>query len=722
MSNLQRINSMRYRWMILILALPLMAGSVAARKEEPAPSPTATPLVLQSLESVIRNVTDRETKLTADLAELDRRIDELAVRKARAKTCLVRDVMRESGLAQLAFIGLIVWICLWTYLLMVMVGRMRGDEWAAKRKAIRWLFIGFIALGALCIITGIADASGQIGMPETFLPGTIDRIHEYGKMDPWRKVLMSLENQQCCDIVISDEVLKWIRENCPEGIEIQSNLSGKDVDNPDRVIAGAAIYWASGDREKALNLMAPFLKWSYNHYDDLNRQVFMTVLRFHVEVRNEAETIRIADKMKRSLSPSELVELARIVRRCTFSTAMEYLDLAKKRARTPGDVISVSEGLNEFNKSYESQEFLKSNLDMSLHPEGMKAFLEYARQKGLTDFEKDIIEKNIDARNRPESLMELARDIMEQNYTADAVIALNKAIEKSDEERAILLAIAHQALEWKFLDVTEKALQAIIDSCGIEGAIMPFPDPHVLDVAPPGAAPDPSVGIVRAMLAQNRGDTETAGMYYTEMLNFELDQALACGRFPGGINCTNFFYPYRFFLSKGDTEMIARLDSIGRQIEIALISDVDKSGIEALESDIKSARERIAMLEKDNSRIRLRQAVDWIFRFFFFVFMLCFAAVLIAAQVVIIRRTIAHVKRLDHLRVLGAVMKLLELEGFVFVASVVFAPAALLVIVYTQVLQAVLFAESHLFRLSEHRRKGKTDEFPKLPLTYRDRE
>lgn len=722
MTNSFRIRKISCMWMVSILIL--MAGSIDAKKEElsPTPPPTATPLVGESLESAIRESADRKSALIGELRELDRQIDELSSRKARARTCIVRDILRESAMAQLGFIGLIAWICLWVFLLMVMYGRMRGDAGASRRKMARWLFIGFLVLGALCIVSGIADAAGQtLELPQTELPGTLDRIQEYETLHEWEQVLIALEGRNCYEIGISEDVRTWLKANSPEGIEISPVIT-TDPGQPDRLTTIAAVYWASGNKEKALKILAPMLDASFNPYSETDWAAFMNALRMFTAAMDEAGATKIADKMQRSMSPVELVNLARILRKCAYNQAIDYMDRAKKRTRTPEDVLAVADALKkEFSKPEDSIQFLRANLDMTVRFDAMTLFLAHARTNGLTDLEQEIISRNIELRKRPSELMELAGNLLSLDYINASERAVGKALE-NEQSRSGLVAIAQQSLQWQFPELAEMTLQTIIDQYGIDGSIMPFPDPHILNVPFLGNIPDPNVGIVRAVMAEKRGDLEKARLYYTEMLNFELSNALACQGFPFRVNFANFIYPYRFFVSQGDTHLVDGLDPIGRQLEKALIATVDASEIRALESDIALAKDRIGMLQKDISRLRVRQAVDWIFRFFFFVFMVGFAVVLITAQVVIIRRTIVHVKRLDHLRVFGAVMKFQELEAFVFVASVVFAPAALLVIVYTQVLQAVLFTESHLFRLSEHRRKGKTDEFPKLPLTYRDRE
>jgi hypothetical protein len=230
------------------------------------------------------------------------------------------------------------------------------------------------------------------------------------------------------------------------------------------------------------------------------------------------------------------------------------------------------------------------------------------------------------------------------------------------------------------------------------------------------------VGVVRGMLAEKKGEFTTARIYYTATLNFELYHALIRQTFPRDFNFSNFFYPYRFFLSQNNTNLVSGLDPIGRKLEQHLIDQQSSSGKQAIESELTGAKDAVKELKKELFRIRLRQLSGTVFKLLFFLYLLCFGVIFITAQVVVIRRTIHCVKRFDHLRVLGAILKVLELEGFVFIASIVFAPAALLLVFYSQIIQALLLAEGHLYRMSEHQRTGKGAGWLKLPLIYRDQD
>ncbi len=63
---------------------------------------------------------------------------------------------------------------------------------------------------------------------------------------------------------------------------------------------------------------------------------------------------------------------------------------------------------------------------------------------------------------------------------------------------------------------------------------------------------------------------------------------------------------------------------------------------------------------------------------------------------------------------------MIELEGFVFLPSIVFSLLGLILILLSQMSQVFLLTEAHAFRLSEHSRTGSGEGQPKMPMVYSD--
>ena len=70
-------------------------------------------------------------------------------------------------------------------------------------------------------------------------------------MEQWKQTLRSLEESRCEQVDLPDSVLAWITEQCPEA-ELIDPIVGQ---GPHRATAIASIYWASGDRSKALDVL-----------------------------------------------------------------------------------------------------------------------------------------------------------------------------------------------------------------------------------------------------------------------------------------------------------------------------------------------------------------------------------------------------------------------------------------------------------------------------------
>ena len=263
------------------------------------------------------------------------------------------------------------------------------------------------------------------------------------------------------------------------------------------------------------------------------------------------------------------------------------------------------------------------------------------------------------------------------------------------------------------LDVSRASLIKIIDTYGFDGATLEFPDPMLLPASSEKPVDqNPCIGIVIGILSEKLGDLSTAETYYTTNLNFEIYNTFTCLGSASDINFANFFYPYRFFISQNNTALIKLLEPIGRELENYLVLEFKNK----MDQEIKSQQKQLHKLRV----LKIKNFLWKISMTLFVIFAIIFVVILIIAQVVAVQRMLEWISRLDHLKMLGGFIKLLELEGFILCASIIFVFTGLPLIIACQFILSILLTEASSFRAAEYFRKGKISEWLKLPLTYRD--
>jgi hypothetical protein len=712
--------SFRHSACLIILISLLLCLSAIAQETPSQPAPQETkPLVGQTLLKTKKELVERNAKLQAELSAVNKEIEAVEKEKADlqlgfSNMLLSRgfSMFRSSG--ALAILIPIIWVCL----LLVMYRNIRKESFEKNKPLLMKLLWGFIALGILCFLTGIAGASteGTLHMPGSDLPDTLESIRKTESVELWRRVLHSLEESNCTRVEIPSQVMSMISANCPDA-EFPNPVEGQ---GPHRLAAIAAIYWASGDKVRALEKLKPIVNERFNPRSSSNAGAFKTAVCLFAS-QNDAETVKkLTDQIIPTLNPAGLVWLAGKVRGCCISISMECLEKAKNRAATGEDVLLVARALKEFALAEEAIKFIKANLRMTYNTDTMKLFLAFTKQEGMADIEQQILSLNIEWRNYPSDLIKIAEVFYELNYPASVKRALGKATEK-EENSSGLARIASAAIQWKQLEVAQTALIKIIDVKGPEGAAMLFKDPMLLPVCSEKPVIDnPSVGVVIGIIAEKLGDLKTAESYYTTSLNLELYNGFMCIGSSQQINFANFFYPYRFFVAQKNTKLVSLLDLIGRKLEQSLIEQLKKEMQTNLESEIQAQKNRLAAIKSELWSLKLKMFFRRAFMTLFSVFCIIIAVIFVIAQVVAVQRMLEWLKPLDHLKTAGGFLKMLELEGFIIGAFLTFAPLGFFLIIISQIIVSILLKEAHAFRLSEHQRTGKGQDWVKLPLTYRD--
>lgn len=701
----------------IVLCLP-----IAAQEKPSATAPQGqqqTPLVGQTLLKTKKELIERNAKFAAELSALKQEISSLEKEKADVQlgfsTMLLSwgfSMFRSSG--ALAIIIPIIWVCL----LLVMYRNIRKQSYEQYKPLLMKLLWGFIALGIVCFLTGIAGASteGTLHMPGSDLPDTLESIQKSESVKLWQRVLHSLEESNCTQVEIPAAVMSWISANCPDA-EFPNPVQGQ---GPHRLAAIAAIYWASGEKARALEKLKPIVNERFNPRSSSVAAAFKTAVCLFAS-QNDAETIKkLTDQIIPTLNPAGLVWLAGKVRGCCMSVSMDCLEKAKGRAATGEDVLLVARALKDFALPEEAIKFITANLRMTYNPETMKLFLTFTKQEAMPNIEQQILSLNVEWRNYPAELIKIAEVFNILGYPASVKRALGKAVEK-EESSSGLVRIGEAAIQWKQLEVAQTALVKIIDVKGPEGAAMLFEDPMLLPVSAEKPVEDsPSVGVVIGILAEKLGDLKSADTYYTTSLNLELYNGFMCIGSSQQINFANFFYPYRFFVAQKNTKLVSLLDPIGRKLEQSLIEQLKKEMATNLESEIQAEKNRLAAIKSELWSLKLKMFFRRAFMTLFSVFCLIIAVIFVIAQVVAVQRMLEWLKPLDHLKTLGGFLKLVELEGFIIGAFITFAPVGFFMVISSQFVLSILLKEAHSFRLSEHKRIGKGQEWVKLPLTYRD--
>jgi len=604
---------------------------------------------------------------------------------------------------------------IWTFLLVLMYKKINRDEYQKHRGLILKLLLSFYAIGFLCVLTGIASAndSSALQVPKFDLPQTLQRADQLDAMALWERVRDALEETNCTVITIPPEIIAWISQNCPDA-QILNPIEGQ---GPHRLAALAAIYWSSGDKKESLELLKPLEKEAFRSASLSSRSAFTTAVCLFANNRDIETTGKLARKMMPSLDVAELLWLAGKIRQCNLSVANECLDKAAKKASTVNEVILVSKAFREFTRVEDANAFITRNIGLAKTFDDLKTFLEYTRNEGLSDIEQRIISWNIDQRQKPGHLIKLATFLKETGYEAPARMALEKAIEKEWKSDG-LAEIAAVALEWNMLVTAQTSLIKIIDIDGLRGAAREFPDPMLVPASRDKPLDqNPSTGIVVGLIAEKLGDHEKARTYYTDALNAEVYNKIVCLGSARDIHFINFFYPYRFFVSQSNTALVNLLEPVGRELEEALVANLKGQ----MNLQIKARQDQINALKKKIRHLKLQNFLGNTSRTLFAIYVLMFLTVFIMAQIVAFRMMLDWVHRLDHFKTFGGFIKLIELEGFIALASVVAAPLGLILIILSQFSQSLLLAEAHTFRICElFRTTAQENTWPKLPPTYRD--
>ncbi len=600
--------------------------------------------------------------------------------------------------------------CVWTSLLLFMYQKIRKQEYLKNKRWLLLFLLSFFAVGLLCIITGAASAS-ESPPHQPDLIKTLEQTKQSAAMEPKRRVLEALEEQNCDHIEIPQDVLSWISQNCPDA-EILNPIEGQ---GPHRFAAIAAIYWAFGEKSKAIEKLKPLASESFYPRSNKNVSGFKTALSL-LAASNDPDAGKIARQMMGDMDTSGLVLLAKKLRSCCFEVAMESLDRAKYRAATADDVILIAQALRDFAKSEDANKYLLDHMDMTYRFNALIVFLDFAKKEKLTDIEQQILSWNVEHRNGPDDLAELASVLNENGYTDAAKRAIEKAIEKESRSNG-LMNIASIAIQWNLLKTAQTALMKLIDIEGLDGAKKEFPDPMFLPASQEKPVnQNPSIGVVIGMIAEKLGDKDTAQSYYSDFLDFEIYDKFMCLGTARDIHFTNFFYPYRFFVSQNNTTLLRLLEPIGQELENSMVAEFKNQK----EPEIRKKQNQLNALKKELSTLKFKkflwktsQTLLALFSFIFFI-------VLTIAHIIAIRRMLEWVSRLDHLKTLGGFSKFLELEGFILLASIVFSPIGFLLILLSQRIHSILLTEAHTFRISEHIRIDKGKNWLKIPLTYRD--
>lgn len=714
--------SIRPRVMQVVL-ISFLACLPAAGQEKPSatapPAQQQAPLVGQTLIKAKRELKEHNAKLEAELASLKQEISGLETEKTQLQLGL-SNISLSVGFKLFRSAGVLTIIIpiIWVFLLLVMYRNIRKQAYEKSKPLLMKLLWGVIILGIVCFLSGIAKAStlGTYHMPSRELPGTLDYIQKSGSLEPWRRVLQSLEESNCTRVEIPAEVVSWVSANCRDA-EFPNPIEGQ---GPHRQAAIAAIYWASGDKTKALDKLKPIVNERFNPRSSSVASAFKTAVCLYAAQMDAEATKKLSEQMMPMLTCAGSVWLAGKVRGCCIAISMDCLEKAKRSAATGEDVLMVARALKEFAHSEESIKFITANLRLTYNTENLKAFLIFAKQDGFSDIEQQILSLNIKWRDNPDDLLYIAEIFNSLGYSSSVKQALGKAVEKRQDSSG-LARIASAAIHLNQLAVAQTALIKIIDVNGPEGAAMLFKDPMLLPVsAEKPVEQNPSVGVVIGMIAEKLGDLKNTETYYTESLNLELYNTFICIGSSKQMNFANFFYPYRYFVAQKNTRLISLLEPIGRRIEQNLIEQLKKELETKLESEIQVQKNRLSSLKSELRSVKVKLFFRRAFATFFSIFSIIMAVIFVIAQVVVVQRMLEWLKPLDHLKTLGGFLKLVELEGFIIGAFITFAPLGFFMVISGQFMLSILLKEAHAFRLSEHQRSGRGKEWPKLPLTYRD--
>lgn len=694
--------------MVFFLVVCSPAQAKDTQPGSAAPDAPQPPLIGQTLLKTKTDLLEKSNSLKREIESVNQQMNPYH----KGQMLWLRAIISYPLTGSFLMVFLIAGI--WTCLLIVMYRNVRREEYLRLKPRLLKLLFFFLVLGLVCVLTGIASAetSSHYQLPKYELPETLEHARQISAMEPSQRVRDALEEQNCPLVDIPTDVMSLIEQNCPDAT-ILNPIKG---DGPHRRAAIAALYWASGDKTKALEVLRPIADTDFVSTSPQSRAGFLTALCLFAASMDTETTEKLARQMMVYLDVEGLVWMAGKTRNCCPAIAIESLDKAKFRATTAREVVYVAKNLREFARPDDAHKFVIDNLGMTDDYEGLKVFLTFAKEEGLTEIEQQILSRGISRRERPQALVDLATVYHDLGYVSAAKRAMEKALEKETQSNG-LMTIASTALKWSMLDVAQTSLEKVIDTDGFEGCAREFPDPMLLAVSSEKPVDrNPCVGVVIGIISEKRGNPEKAEEYYTLSLNLEIYNKLLCLGSIHDINFANFFYAYRFFVSRNNASLVNLIDPIGRELEAHLVAEIKN------EMDRKIAAQQNQLKEmKHNLRVRKIKSFLWKTSVTLFVlFVLIFVVIFIIAQVIAVKRMLEWVKRLDHLRMLGGAAKLIELEGFILLASIIFTPLGVGMIIVCQFILSILLAEAHSFRITERLRTRKAREWLKLPLTYRD--
>lgn len=708
------ISSPRILLIALTLILVSLTGPAAAVDRQSDPDL----LVGQTLLEEQRRIADQEAALKAELQKVEAGLDKLRNRSALYDGLLFKVLTAPIEWAKSLSLRIGPWMIVWVSLLLLFYSRIhRKDDWQRKKRRLKALYIAFLIVAILCLIT--AAASAQTTSPaDRTLPDTLELINEQQSFEPWEAVLAALEDPICQGVEIPGEVQAWITERFPE-----AHLVSPVPDSGPQLLATiATIYIAAGNREKAFTTLEPLMDLRYNHRDTNAVHGFRTAIIIYTSAPDPVNAKGLARRVSRTYGPDALAWLAATIRSCCYDDALEYLETAKQRARSAVEVLAVASALIDFARGEDAYGYVQSKLRLTLDHEEMHLFLKFARETSQADLEQEILNYVIEKNDRTSRLVTLAVSLKDGGFEPPAKRALAKGLEKA-EQMEELAAVSAPAFEWKLYDLLESTLVKMVDRHGPAAAGMTLPDPMILPVSKEKPLDErPSVAVMIGMLAEHRGDFETANLYYGDALNLELGSSINCQQFPERINMVNYFYPYRFLVERGRSGLLEEIEKVGRLIENYHLARLSEQRIEDLEAQLAAAGDAKWQLPIDLFFSKVRFALTILFLVYFVVFFAGLAWIFAYSQLVVVRRVKFHVSRLRHFRTLGGVLRFVEFEGFILLASVIFAPAALLMILAGQGGLALLYSELHQFRIASEFHDRAPGKWPINPMTYRQEE
>lgn len=708
-----------YRCSVYLLIMLCLSGCNGPEswlhRAEPTPQPVQpTPCVGELLRQKQEKLYGEILQLTAAAEEMDREVEQRRAELTSLQQSSARSY-RLSWISNLSETWYIAWALIWLLLLIVGYRKIERNQWRRWRRYIRLCYLVLAILGIATIATSFAaedDSAGSTQPIQPDLAGVMDTIHRYEAADSWKRTKSALEDRGCYEVAIPDDVITWLQTNCPL-IDVPNPVKGYGVE---RVMVLVAFEWAAGDRVRALKSLGPLLRVNYDSDDERLRYYYRQALVLLAKSGEQEVAERTAAAIARSATVTELLDLMEILQSCCREKAEELLTLAKERVRTTEELMALADKLRGDFRVEEAAKLLDDQRRILVAHEDLGATLTYIRSFGLEALAGELLDQVIESQRRTSELLTVAATFQALNETQSVHKALTRAIEvaRSAEE---LTSISQTAIGWELYDLAMAALKKFIELSGSDGIMVQIEDPKVLGTSQdPISDEQPSVGIVLATIAQKLSDYDTARSYYSAVLSRDLGAAYSCQGKLEYLNLTNFLYAYNFLRVHGDSLLLPDLDAIGRRLEefkMAQLTDdrtiAIRESITQKELEISEIQDEIRSARRSLLVGKLRWSAGFLFKL---LSILCF----LIAQYIIVRRALRHGSVFNHLKVSATAAKLIELEGFFVLFSVLLAPVGILLIVIMQFIQALLYSEQHLFRLVEQQRSGAWLPYSRLPI------